>query len=239
MMPDRLVRDELLTSERYWRCSPEARCLYISLLLSVDDAARYTGAPFALRTRCMAGTVSHERIDAILAELVDCDLVRRYIDNNKPYLFVPRFRNRRRYIASSQYPEPPSEINDIVLKKSALSQPQVNPESASSQPQVRRGRGRGRGGVGEEQTPLASNEKKLSFSAEDGWVNLMDQDRRVWALAYPAVDLDAELAKARAWVLANPKNRKSNWRRFLANWFGRVQDKAPALGGGKTYGKVL
>ena len=24
-MSDRVVRDELLTSERYWRCSPEAR----------------------------------------------------------------------------------------------------------------------------------------------------------------------------------------------------------------------
>jgi hypothetical protein len=134
-MPDRVVRDELLTSERYWRCSAEARCLYVSLLLSVDDAARYTGAPFALRTRCMAGTVSHERIEVILAELVDADLVRRYERDGKPYLFVPRFRNRSRYIASSKYPEPPSEINDIVQKKSDSSQTQDRPKSDSSQTQ--------------------------------------------------------------------------------------------------------
>ena len=30
------------------------------------------------------------------------------------------------------------------------------------------------------------------------------------------------------WAKANPKNRKSNWRRFIANWLSRTQDKAPA-----------
>lgn len=146
-MPDRVIRDELLTSERYWRCSPEARCLYVSILLCVDDAARYTAAPFALRTRCMAGTVSHERIEAILAELIDCDLVRRYEVNGKAYLFVPRFRNRRRYVGSSKYPAPPSGINDMALEKSDLGQTQDGLESDSSQTQDRRGRR----GVGEKQ----------------------------------------------------------------------------------------
>lgn len=147
-VPDRVIRDELLTSERYWACSPEARCLFVSILLSADDAARYSGAPFALRTKCMAGTVSHERIEAILGELVDADLVRRYVSAGKPYLFVPRFGNRKRYIASSKYPAPPPEINDIVLKKSDSSQTQVRPKTDSGLPQD--SHARAGVGVGEE-----------------------------------------------------------------------------------------
>lgn len=145
-MPDRVVRDELLTSERYWRCSPEARNLYLSIILSVDDAARMTGSPFALRTRCMASTVSHERIEVILAELVDADLVRRYESDGRSFLFVPRFRNRRRYYGASKNPEPPKEINDMIFAELDSSQARDGLKSDPSQTQDRR-----RGvGVGEE-----------------------------------------------------------------------------------------
>jgi uncharacterized protein YdaU (DUF1376 family) len=47
--------------------------------------------------------------------------------------------------------------------------------------------------------------------------------------AYPAIKLDAEIAKAHAWVLSHPKNRKSNWGRFLNNWLQKAQDKAPTV----------
>jgi hypothetical protein len=137
-MPDRIVRDELLTSERYWSCSPEARNLYLSIVLSVDDAARMSGAVFALRTRCMAGTVSHERISAILAELVDCDLVRRYEHGGKPYLFVPRFRQRLRYFNASKHPEPPTGISDITTHKSVPRQTADVLESVRRQSQDER-----------------------------------------------------------------------------------------------------
>ena len=113
-MSDRIVRDELLTSERYWRCSPEARNLFLSIILTVDDAARMSGSNFTLRTKCMAATIGPERVDAILAELVDCDLVRRYIVDGAPYLFIPRFKNRRRYISGSKFPAPPAEIDDTL-----------------------------------------------------------------------------------------------------------------------------
>ena len=46
--------------------------------------------------------------------------------------------------------------------------------------------------------------------------------RRLWAEAYPAVDLHVELAKAAAWLVANPANRKSNYDAFLNRWFARI-----------------
>jgi hypothetical protein len=69
--------------------------------------------------------------------------------------------------------------------------------------------------------------EKISPSA-DGWNGVTAALRESWQRAYPALDLEAELAGARAWVEANPANRKSNWSRFLVGWLGRKQDRAPA-----------
>jgi uncharacterized phage protein (TIGR02220 family) len=115
-MSDRLIRDDLLTSERYWKCSPEARNLYVSILLIVDDEARCDGEPFVLRTRCMAGTVSEERISSLLNELVDADLVRPYDATGKRLLFVPRFRLAKRYTKRSRLPAPPQEMTPDILE---------------------------------------------------------------------------------------------------------------------------
>jgi hypothetical protein len=51
-----------------------------------------------------------------------------------------------------------------------------------------------------------------------------------WKLAYPAVNVKNELAKAASWLQANPKNRKSQYTRFIVNWLSRAQDRAPAMG---------
>ncbi len=61
------------------------------------------------------------------------------------------------------------------------------------------------------------------------WSGVSDMKRRLWAEAYPAVDLHVELAKAAAWLVANPANRKSNYDAFLNRWFARAQDSAPPV----------
>ena len=42
-----------------------------------------------------------------------------------------------------------------------------------------------------------------------------------WRRAYPSLDLSAELRKAEAWLMANPKRRKKDYVRFLGNWLAR------------------
>lgn len=49
-----------------------------------------------------------------------------------------------------------------------------------------------------------------------------------WSEAYPAIDVLQELKKSEAWLIANPKNLKSNYVRFLNNWLSRSQDRAPS-----------
>jgi hypothetical protein len=52
----------------------------------------------------------------------------------------------------------------------------------------------------------------------------VDLDR--WKVAYPAVVVSTEIAKAAEWVIgAKGKGYKKNWYMFLTNWFSRCQEK--------------
>lgn len=120
-MPDRVIRDEILTSERYWSVSIEAQRLFVHLLLVVDDNARYSAKNYTIRAACFPGQqVDPARIEKLLLELVDVDLVRLYLHDGERFLFVPRFRQRLRY-KNSRFPAPPCAINDLFSKKTDLS----------------------------------------------------------------------------------------------------------------------
>src|SRR6516162_5238106 len=132
-MPDRYIRDELLSSARFWSVSSQAQVLFLACMLLADDAARLSAAPLALRLRGMAGTVDDARLGELLRELTHADLVRTYsVAGRGDFLFIPRFRQRKRYVAGSKHPPPPKEISDIDDK----SQTQVRPRSDLSQTQV-------------------------------------------------------------------------------------------------------
>jgi hypothetical protein len=124
-MPDRVIRDEILTSERYWSVGIEAQQLFLHLLLNVDSLGRFSGKNFTIRMSCYPG---HQRnpdmIEKLLSDLHDADLIRIYTVANERFIFVPRFRQRIRY-NNSQFPDPPKEINDLVIKKSDSSQSAV------------------------------------------------------------------------------------------------------------------
>lgn len=84
-------------------------------------------------------------------------------------------------------------------------------------------------------TPVATTEK-ISIDASGKWDGIPENLSATWREAYPAVDVKAELAKAAAWIIANPKNKKSNYARFLTSWLSRAQDGAKRVGGGTVNG---
>ena len=66
----------------------------------------------------------------------------------------------------------------------------------------------------------------VSWTADAGWQGITDADRLEWAKAFPGAVLDQELAKATAWLRANPTRAgRRNWRRFVVGWLQRCQDK--------------
>lgn len=78
--------------------------------------------------------------------------------------------------------------------------------------------------------PLARTKKKsepkIFFDFKQRkFLNIKIEDKAGWLDAYPACDIDQELRKMREWLLANPKQKKNNYRRFITNWLSRTQDK--------------
>lgn len=68
--------------------------------------------------------------------------------------------------------------------------------------------------------------KTITFSPEKAsFIGITDNDIQRWRNAYPAVDVEHEIAAAIEWLIANPSRRKSNYARFLTNWFKRGQDR--------------
>ncbi len=65
-----------------------------------------------------------------------------------------------------------------------------------------------------------------AWRADSGWTGITDDLRRQCAEAFPACDLDRQLAAMSAWLSANPRRaHKSNWARFIVNWLTREQDR--------------
>lgn len=116
-MPDRIIRDEILSSERYWSVSNDSKLLFLHILLVADDFGNAHGSHFSLRTKCFAGhQVENAVIDRLLDQLVAVDLVRLYEVDEVRYVHIPRFRQRLRHV-KRVYPISPWHTNNELAEK--------------------------------------------------------------------------------------------------------------------------
>ena len=47
---------------------------------------------------------------------------------------------------------------------------------------------------------------------------------KIWSEAYPSVDIQSELLKAKAWLLSTPSKSKKNFKSFVNNWLSRAMN---------------
>lgn len=121
-MPDRVIRDEILESERWLSLKDVSdRMAFICLILSADDFGNFPAGTYRL-ARLFDGPVgecTEQRAAKILQELVEAELVVLYDVSNPNarlgsrldpptlrYLHIPRFRQRLRF-PKRHYPLPP------------------------------------------------------------------------------------------------------------------------------------
>lgn len=77
--------------------------------------------------------------------------------------------------------------------------------------------------------PAARKSKNsISFNEEENKFSVSEQKMQIWREAFPAIDIDQQIKAAGSWLIDNPKNKKSNYARFLNNWFTKSQDRAPS-----------
>ena len=65
----------------------------------------------------------------------------------------------------------------------------------------------------------------ITWDADSGWQNVTDSHKITWRVAYPNCSVETSLARMHVWLIANPsKAHKTNWLRFIANWFARTRE---------------
>ena len=82
-------------------------------------------------------------------------------------------------------------------------------------------------------TTLASIEKTTFDFSTSKFLNLNGKIEK-YQEKYPGINVQSEVLKMEAWLMSNPKNRKTHYERFINNWLSRAQDKAPKHSEGET-----
>jgi hypothetical protein len=120
-MPNRMIRDEILESERVLSLPADVRWFFLSVLLTADDLGLFEATDFKLARRA---TLSPDQAGRFLSMLVDADLVRMYVVERRRYGFIPRFRQKLQ-IRKSKCPLPPASLfsdDEDMQKKAAAVQ---------------------------------------------------------------------------------------------------------------------
>lgn len=100
-MPDRVIRDELLDSDRWLDLPADTdRLVYVGLLLVCDDFGNLEGGIKRMYRFLHRFTQvkSEEVVATVLNHLGDADLIRRYEVAGREFWHVPRFRPHRQYL---------------------------------------------------------------------------------------------------------------------------------------------
>ena len=107
-MPNRIIREGILTSDRVDSLSPNAELFYRRLMSVVDDFGRFDARPQMLRVSCYPLRVDRVReadISRWLAEAQAAGLIALYAVNGKPYLEMQDFKQQVR-AKESKFPSP-------------------------------------------------------------------------------------------------------------------------------------
>lgn len=204
----RSIKPEFPQSESMGRVSRDARLLFVMLWPICDDHGRTRAA-----SRMLASTLfpydddAKDLIDLWLDELEREGCIRRYEVAGSQYLEIHNWLKHQRIDKPSkpQFPEPPGEF--------------ASPREASwLEGKGKEWKGRDESEVTDIAIPLADGSDyvvPLASVAE-------------WEQAYPRLDVMAELRKARAWCVANPRQRKTRVgaSKFLNGWLSRASERA-------------
>src|SRR3990167_1862607 len=107
-MPNRIIREGILTSERVNKLAPQAELFYRRLMSVVDDYGRFTAHPGLLRSACYPLRVDEVReadITRWLADVQLAGLIALYAVAGKGYLEMIDFRQQVR-AKESRFPAP-------------------------------------------------------------------------------------------------------------------------------------
>ena len=164
-MPNRIIREGILTSNRIAQLTPLAELFYRRLMSVVDDFGRYTANPTLLRAFCYPLKLDSVKEDSIMKHLAECvgaELIVLYTVEGKEYLEMRDFKQQVR-AKDSKYPADDLQMHSTCIadatqmrstckqmlpkaetesktKEELKSSPKENEEKESSSPRTTGGR---------------------------------------------------------------------------------------------------
>lgn len=231
-MPNRILREGILTSHRVDRLSESAELFYRRLHSKVDDQGRTEAHPEILRTACYPLRVDRIKARHIIAWLDECEgagLLVTYKSGSKSYLQLIDWRQQVR--SESRIPAPDPEL--IRRSQQMISDDVQNKSNAHLGGDVG-------GGVYEGGGVLASSAPALSAGINgDAVAYITLNDGTEWGVSreyanelarlFPAVDVPQTLNEIRAWNIANPARRKTlrGIKHHITTWMSKEQNRGP------------
>lgn len=250
-MPTRLIRDGILDSDRVNSLSEREELFYRKLHSVADDYGLFDARAPILKSKMYALRPSVRETDMthLLAACEKAGLIAQYSDNGKPYGVILDFGQQRKtkkpkypmpnlkslglidagegvYKSYTKNPSPSVAIGDGIPPTVTDSHhPSLNAD-AKCGCEMRNADAK----VATSKPDALTTSQKLSWSAQEGWQGLTDDLRAKWGMAYPACDIDANLARMDVWLRANPRRAvKSNWAAFAASWLTKEQNSGGEL----------
>ena len=135
-MPNRVIREGFLDSEKINSLSDQEQIFYIRLLLVVDDYGRYDARPELIKSRCYPVTDKRQSIvSTMLTKLNKVGLLVLYNVDNKNYLEICNYNQRLRQ-KREKYPAPNIGVIVECLTDDSYVRPESNPIQSESEKNI-------------------------------------------------------------------------------------------------------
>ena len=239
-MPNRILRESICTSDTIDKLSWFEEALYYRLIVTCDDFGRFDGRTAVIKNRLfpLKDGLTLKTVETALHGLANAGLVSFYTVEGRRFLCLPtwgKYQTQRAKV--SKYPAPDtSDESDEQSSAIICKQMQADDSKCS---RIRESnslfaiRDTGIENIGTE--PQAASMPPVIFlPLNDGTEYPVSREQcHEWAGLYPAVDVIQQLRQMRAWLIANPRKKKtkSGINRFIVTWLSKEQDR------GGVYGK--
>lgn len=216
----RNIKPGLYKNEDLAECSIWARYLFPGLSTIADREGRLEDRPKRIKAELLP--FDSQDVEPLLKELCARGFIERYEVGGHRYIEIRTFtRHQSPHYSEkpSVIPPPDSRSHDAIMRgqqpPDSLIPDSLIPDSKTFAPSAAHS------------TPKKNGRHRIEFNRDKGlFIGITEEQELLWQEAYPAVPIPPAIARAAAWAKENPANAKSNWGRFLVNWFQRDQDKA-------------
>ncbi len=220
-----------LLDDALWQiCSPEQKVIMITLLLKANYQTKewgWNGNKFKVEPGELI--TSLESIKKDCGKKISLQNIRSALAKFKKYGFlteeVTKVNRKISILNWEKYQTTNMETNKEVTKRSQRGNKEVTTNKKDKK--EKKEKNKDISTLARTPKVQAAKAPEIFFNREEErFEGITKKDIELWHDAYPAVDLQTETARAIAWILANKqKGHKSNWRKFLTNWYSRTQDR--------------